>query len=120
MTMDSLKVISLGTFIQHAIPEPVSYQFLDADGNPEDMSAGVWTGQIKGEQLHTAAQPGTIFGSTPTVDTTTSTITYVFDPDDFTIVGRFRFTLYAGNGTNRLGVVFEFVVAPVYGAAPTN
>ncbi len=122
MPIDPLAVITLGTFIQYSTPPAVSYQFLDGNGDPEDMSAGTWTGEIEGKQLHVADadQPTDIFENTPSVDDASATISYIFDPEDFDYVGRFRFTLYAGNGTNRLGVTYEYRVEASYNEEPTN
>ena len=120
MTTEELEVINLGTLVQYTKLPPVTYQWLDGDGVKVDMTAGSWTGQIKGEQLHAAAQPSGLFGNTPTVDSATSIITYQFDPDDTANVGRFRFSLFAGDTNTRYGVTYEYVVIPSYGSAPGN
>lgn len=114
------EVIYLGSFPQGAKPPALSYQFLDGDGDPINMSTGTWTGQIKGEQLHVDPPQPTIFTATPTVDSGTATITYIWPVEDMSIVGRFRLILWAGNTITRVGSpVFEYHVTDAPGAVPT-
>lgn len=118
--MSKQRIIDLGAFPQHAVPAGLSFQYLDGDGDPADMSVGTWDAQAKAEQLHVSAQPSSIGGGTPTVDDTTSTGSYVWHSADFGTVGRFQLVLWAGNGSNRYGSpTFEWEVYDAPGDAPT-
>jgi hypothetical protein len=119
--MSKQRIIDLGGLPQHAVPAGLSFQFLDGDGNPADMSSGTWTGEAKGEQLHVAAQPSPGIGTgTVAVDSGDSTGAYTWDPDDFLTVGRFQLVIWAGNGVNRYGSpTFEWEVYDAPGDTPT-
>jgi len=120
LTTEDPRLINLGVFPLGSIPETIEYQFLDGDGAVVDLASGVWTAEVTGEQLEVTSQPIGLYGGTAAVDDVTATVSYAWDPDDFTIVGRFRLVIWTGNGTNRLGTpVYEYRVIDAPGDAPT-
>ena len=119
--MSKQRIIDLGAFPQGAIPAGLSFQFLDGDGAPADMTIGTWVAQGRGEQLHVDSQPaGTIGTGSAVVDDATSTGSYVWAADDCLTLGRFQLTIWAGNGANRYGSpTFEWEVYDAPGSLPT-
>ncbi len=119
--MSKQRIIDLGAFAQGAIPLGLTYQFLDGDGDAIDMTIGTWTGEAEAEQLHVTSQPSPAPGSgAVAVVSGTATASYTFTADDCLTVGRFQLTIWAGNGTNRVGSpTFEWEVYDAPGAVPT-
>ena len=119
--MSKQRIIDLGAFPAGSIPLGLTYQFLDGDGAAINMSQGTWAGQGKAEQLHADSQPAPAPGGGAVVVTSgTATVTYAFTVDDCKTVGRFQLTIWAGNGTNRVGsATFEWEVYDAPGALPT-
>ncbi len=119
--MSKQRIIDLGAFPQEAIPLGLTYQFLDGDGSPIDMTAGTWVGEAKAEKLHVDTQPSPIPGEgAVALVSATATVTYTFTVDDTKTVGRFQLVLWAGNGINRVGSpTFEWEVYDAPGIPPT-
>ncbi len=119
--MSKQRIIDLGAFPQGALPQGLSYQYLDGDGAPVDLTSGTWTGEAKAEQLHADSQPSPIPGGGAVgIDVPTAVATYTFTVDDSKTVGRFQLILWIGNGTNRLGsATFEWEVHDAPGTVPT-
>lgn len=102
-------------------PPPLEHQFLDQDGNPLDMSVGVWVGQGRASQLFIdGSQPANIGNGSAIVDIVEAKVTYTWHDADFETVGKFRLILWVGNGTQRFGsTVYEWDVADAPGDDPT-
>ncbi len=106
-----------------SLPPPLEHQYLDADGNPFDLSSGIWTGQGRAEKINLddgEIQPAGIGAGTVTIDVPTATATYPWVIADFTTPGRFRIIIWIGNGTQRFGsTVYEWDVSDAPGIDPT-
>lgn len=120
--MAELNVIRLNggkAYPKGAKPNSISYQWEEADGDPVDMTSGVWAGQARAEAVDGTAAADLGSGSIA-LNTGTATISYAWHTDDFAEVGVFRLILWAGNGTIRYGsAVFEWAVADSPGNDPT-
>lgn len=106
-----------------SIPPSLEHQFLDADGDPYDLTTGTWNGQGRAEKISLdegESQPADIGTGTTTIDIPTATAQYDWVIQDFTTPGRFRIILWIGNGTQRFGsTVYEWDVSNAPGADPT-
>lgn len=104
-------------------PPLLEHQYLDENGDPLDLSTGVWTGQGRAEKLHLAAgesQPPGLGSGTVSIDIPTATASYAWADEDYETEGRFRLIIWIGNGTQRFGsTVYEWDVADAPGANPT-
>lgn len=118
--MSKQRIIDLGGHPQGSIPLGLTYQHLDGDGAPIDMTTGTWTTEAEAEQLHATSQPAPAPGGGVTaVVAITATVSYAWTADDYLTVGRFQLTIWAGNGTNRVGTpTFEWEVYDAPGALP--
>lgn len=104
-------------------PPLLEHQYLDANGNPYDLSTGIWTGQARAEQLHLGSgesQPTGIGSGSVSVTIATAIASYAWVDQDFLTPGRFRLIIWIGNGTQRFGsTIYEWDVADAPGADPT-
>jgi hypothetical protein len=121
--VSELRVIRLNgskSFPIGARPGGLSFQWLKDDGDPIDMSVGVWTGQARASALDGTAAPANLGDGVVAVDTDTATAVYSWHDDDFSVAGRFRIILWVGNGSERWGsTVFEYEVVDAPGDDPT-
>lgn len=119
--MSKQRIIDLGAFPQGAIPAGLSFQFLDGDGDPADMSVGSWSAEAEGEQLHVDSQPVPGIGTgSAIVNAGDSTGQYAWAADDCLTVGRMQLIIWAGNTINRYGSpTFEWEVYDAPGSLPT-
>ena len=98
----------------------ISYQWLDENDDPIDLSTGTWTGQGRAEALDGGSAGAGLGTGGVSVDTANARATYVPHEDDFATAGRFRLIIWIGNGTTRYGsAVFEWQVADAPGADPS-
>ena len=99
---------------------PIAHQFLDQDGDPVDLSVGVWSGEVTAEQLYAASVPTGLGSGNVVIDIPTATATYNWADEDFLTEGKFRLIIWIGNGTSRFGsTVYEWDVADAPGGTPT-
>ncbi len=105
-----------------SIPPSLEHQYLDADGDPYDLTTGTWTGQGRAEKINLddgESQPAGIGTGAVTIDVPTAIAQYDWDIADFTTVGRYRIIIWIGNGTQRFGsTVYEWDVSDAPGADP--
>lgn len=98
MTVRTRPSVHLGSYVVGEVPPPLEYQFLDADGQPIDLSGfGVatfqWSGYVQGQFVDPVVETATI------TDPTVGKVTYVWDGDEFASPGDHAALIYVNDGT---------------------
>lgn len=106
--------VCIGPFVQGEVPPPFVYTFLDADGDPIDLSGGYTARFVYQER------DGTPVTRTATVLAGTGgQVSYTWVAADFPSPGQYTGRMWAGNGANRWASVrILYDVAVPIGAVP--
>lgn len=110
--------VDLGSFVTGEVPLPLEYQFLDADGQPIDLTGfDVATFQW-GEYVHGGfvdAVTETASVSTPA----TGHVTYVWDGDELDRPGEYGAVFFVNDGTTQYAsVLITWQVCLAVGVPP--
>lgn len=92
--------VELGSYVVGEVPPPLEYQFLDADGNPIDLTGfGTatfqWSPFIQGQFTDPHVETATV------TDPTAGKVTYAWDGDEFTAPGEYAALFYVNDGTTQ-------------------
>lgn len=105
--------VTIGPYVMGEKPAPLTYQFLDSDGNAINLVG--YTAKFS-YQEHDGAP--TVANATVS-DGPNGKVQYTFTGAEFATAGRYRAEFWAGNSTNRFASVdIVFNVAVSVGAAP--
>jgi hypothetical protein len=106
--------LQIGPYTQGEKPAPLTYQFLDNDGNLINLLG--YSAKFSYQE-----HDGTATVANATVsDAANGKVTYTFTGAEFATAGHYRAQFWSGNGVNRLASVdLLFDVAVSVGAAPS-
>jgi hypothetical protein len=106
--------VAIGPYVMGEKPAPLTYQFLDSDGAPINLTG--YTAKFSYQEHDGAATVANAAVSSPT----DGKVTYTFTGTEFATAGRYRAEFWAGNGTNRFASVdITFNVAVSVGPVPS-
>ena len=96
----SRPTVELGSFVVGEVPTPLVYRFLDADGQPINLTGfGVatfqWSEVVRGQYLLPVVEVAVV---TNAVD---GQVTYTWDGDEFDAPGEYAALFYVNDGTNQ-------------------
>lgn len=99
--------VELGSYVVGEVPPPLEYQFLDADGNPIDLTGfGVatfqWSPYVQGQFIDPHIETATV--STPTE----GRVTYVWDGTEFQLPGEYASMFFVNDGTTQYASILIF------------
>jgi hypothetical protein len=107
--------ITIGPFVTGEVPPPLEYQFLDATGQPINLS-GPFSAQFR-YQEHWAAYGS---GVATITDAAAGKVTYIWTGNELTTPGQYAAEFWVGNNTNRYASeLLEFTVRASVGPWPT-
>lgn len=106
--------VTIGPYVMGEKPAPLTYQFLDSDGAPINLTG--YTAKFSYQE-----HDGTATVSNATVsDGPNGKAQYTWTGAEFPTAGRYRAEFWVGNGTNRFASVdIVFDVALPVGAVPS-
>lgn len=95
--------VELGSYVVGEVPPPLEYQYLDADGNPINLTgytgAFQWAEHVQGQFINPQVESAVI------TDAVTGKVTYTWDGDEFATPGEHAALFFVNNGTNTLASV---------------
>jgi hypothetical protein len=92
--------VTIGPYVAGEIPSPLTYQFLDSNGNPINLSSG-YTARFEYRERDSAP----VLASAAVTDAVNGRVTYTFTGAEFATAGRYTAFFWVGNGTQRLASI---------------
>jgi baseplate upper protein BppU len=106
--------VAIGPYVMGEKPAPLTYQFLDSDGNAINLTG--YTAKFS-YQEHDGSP---VTANAVVSDPVNGKVAYTFTGAEFATAGRYRAEFWTGNGTNRFASVdITFNVAVSVGPAPS-
>lgn len=111
--------VDLGSYVVGEVPPPLEYQFLDAEGNPINLTGFVtatfqWAYYVQGQFVDPVIESASV------TDATTGKVTYTWDGDEFTSPGEHAAQFFVNNGTNQFAsILITWHVCLAVGIPPT-
>lgn len=118
MSFSPRPTVDLGSYVVGEVPPPLEYQFLDASGDPINLTGYTtatfqWSDYVQGQFVNPVVETASV------TDAVAGKVTYTWDGDEFAGPGEHAALIYVNNGTNQYAsLLIMWHVCLAVGAPP--